>query len=61
MSKELADFFRQQDFKAMEKGTSSFNEEWRTFVDGHKELVETTKTPMFDSKGNLLGISEAFK
>jgi len=56
VSKELADFFRQQDFKAMEKGTLSFNEEWLTFVDGHKELVETTKTPMFDSKGNLLGV-----
>lgn len=54
--KELADFFREQDFIAVEKKASSLNEEWLTFVDGHKELVETTKTPMFDSKGHLLGV-----
>ena len=54
---ELADFFREHDKKAMHKGSPSVNEEWITFAsDGHRELLETTKTPMYDEKGELIGI-----
>ncbi|MDD2829253.1 MAG: PAS domain S-box protein [Sulfuricurvum sp.] len=57
VDKELADFFREHDRIAMEKQAPSMNEEWVPFSnDGHRELLETTKTPMLDSKGELLGI-----
>jgi PAS domain S-box-containing protein len=55
--RELAESFRKQDGLAEEKGSPSFNEEWITFADdGHRELLETTKTPMFDTTGRLIGI-----
>ncbi|MGK7906085.1 MAG: EAL domain-containing protein [Synechococcus sp.] len=54
---ELADFFREHDKKAMQKGSASTNEEWITFAsDGHRELLETTKTPMYDDNGELIGV-----
>jgi diguanylate cyclase (GGDEF)-like protein/PAS domain S-box-containing protein len=54
---ELADFFREHDRLAMEKQGPSINEEWVTFSnDGHRELLETTKTPMVDVKGELIGV-----
>ncbi|MCB1957618.1 MAG: PAS domain S-box protein, partial [Rhodocyclaceae bacterium] len=53
----LADFFRAKDREAMEKNGPSINQEWVTFAaDGHSELLETTKTPMFDESGELIGI-----
>ena len=55
--KELADFFREQDRKAMAAGKPSSNEEWVTFADdGHKALLDTTKTPMYDADGALIGV-----
>jgi diguanylate cyclase (GGDEF)-like protein/PAS domain S-box-containing protein len=57
VDKELADFFRYHDKRAMENASPSVNEEWITFAnDGHRELLETTKTPMFDEKGDLIGV-----
>ncbi len=57
VDKELADFFRSHDAKAIKIGKPSSNEEWVTFSsDGHKALLETIKTPMYDSKGNLIGV-----
>ncbi len=57
VSKELADFFRENDLAAAAEGGPSINEEWLTFADdGHQGLFETIKTPMRDSDGNLLGI-----
>lgn len=54
---DLADFFRAHDLKAMAKGGPSVNEEWVTFAhDGHRERLETIKTPMRDASGRLLGI-----
>lgn len=55
--KELADFFRENDRLAIEAGTSKINEEELTFAsDGHKEMIETIKTPLFDHKGQVMGI-----
>nr|WP_321498441.1 PAS domain S-box protein [uncultured Methanolobus sp.] len=57
VDKELADFFRQKDIEALEAGKPSVNEELITFAeDGHKEHLETIKSPMYDSSGNLIGV-----
>ncbi|MCG7869899.1 MAG: EAL domain-containing protein [Candidatus Thiodiazotropha taylori] len=57
VEKDLADFFRQHDRIAMQKGGPSVNEEWITFAnDGHKELLETTKTPLYNHQQKLIGI-----
>ncbi len=53
----LADAFRQNDRMAMEKNGLTVNEEEIPFAsDGHRELLETTKTPMRDSRGRLIGV-----
>jgi PAS domain S-box-containing protein len=57
VNKELADSFREHDRKAMAAGRTSSNEEWVTFADnGYKALLYTTKTPMVDAEGRLIGI-----
>jgi PAS domain S-box-containing protein len=57
VDKESADFFRKNDQIAIEKNGPSSNEEWVTFADdGHRALLDTIKTPMFDSTGKLIGI-----
>ena len=57
VDKELADFFRQKDKAAMAAGKPLMNEEEITFADdGHKELLETVKTPLLDHKNNLVGV-----
>jgi two-component system sensor histidine kinase/response regulator len=54
---ELADTFRVNDLAAIAAGRSRINEEWLTFAkDGHRELAETTKTPMYDPQGTLIGV-----
>lgn len=54
---ELADFFRANDRKAIEAGSPSINEEWITYADdGHRELLETIKTPVQDAEGRLIGV-----
>jgi len=57
VSKEFADSFRENDRIAMASGSPCINEEWVTFADdGHRELLETTKTPVLDAKGSLIGV-----
>ncbi|GET34603.1 hypothetical protein PbJCM13498_34660 [Prolixibacter bellariivorans] len=57
VDRELADFFREHDRKAMEAGKPTSNEEWLTFADdGHKIFSDTIKTPMYDENGNLIGV-----
>ena len=54
---ELAAFFVQKDREAMAAGGSRSNEEWVTFADGgQRALLETTKTPMRDENGRVLGV-----
>ncbi len=53
----LADFFRENDQRAIAAGAPRHNEEWLTYTsDGHRELVETVKAPIFDSGGMLIGV-----
>jgi len=56
VSKEMADFFRSHDKKAMESSQPSINEEWLTFSAGYRGLFETIKTPMRDQEGRLIGV-----
>ncbi|MDO8703717.1 MAG: PAS domain S-box protein [Sulfuricaulis sp.] len=57
VDKEQADFFRENDRKAMTAGKPSINEEWLTFAgDGRRGLYETIKTPMVDEAGKLVGV-----
>ena len=54
---ELAEFFRVQDRKAIEAGKPSINEEWVTFADDDRRvLLETTKTPLRNAQGELVGV-----
>jgi hypothetical protein len=57
VGRELADFFRAQDAIAMEKDAPSVNEEEVAFAsDGHHEFLETTKAPMRDAAGDIIGV-----
>ena len=57
VDKELADFFRQKDRDAIAAGKPSTNEEWVTYAsDGHRAMLETTKTPMRDATGQVFGV-----
>ncbi|TQD25655.1 PAS domain S-box protein [Methanolobus vulcani] len=57
VDKELADFFRKKDIEALEAEKPSMNEEEITYADdGHKEYLETIKSPMYDSGGQLIGV-----
>jgi PAS domain S-box-containing protein len=57
LDKKLADFFREKDNVAIAAGKASLNEEEVTYADdGHKELLETIKMPMYSSDGKLMGV-----
>ncbi len=57
VDRELADFFRENDRKAMAAGKPTSNEEWITFVnDDHRVYLETIKTPIIDPEGKLIGV-----
>ncbi len=57
MDKDLANFFREHDRKAMAAGRSTMNEESLDFADGsHKGVFETLRTPLYDANGALIGV-----
>ncbi len=57
VDRELADFFREHDKLAMARGCPSINEEKVTYADdGHHEILETIKTPLFGNDGKLIGV-----
>lgn len=57
VDREQADFFREHDRQAMLAGIPCINEEWLTFADdGHRAYMETTKSPMYDACGKLIGV-----
>jgi two-component system, sensor histidine kinase and response regulator len=53
---ELAQFFRDRDLLAIERHAPTRNEEWVNYADGTRVLLETTKTPMHDREGQLIGV-----
>ncbi len=57
VDREQADFFRENDRKAMELGGPRTNEEWLTFAsNGYRGLFEATKVPMRAGNGQLIGV-----
>ncbi|MDZ8118719.1 PAS domain-containing protein [Pontiella agarivorans] len=53
---EQAEALRRYDRKAEEKGVATINEEFMTFAsDGHEELLEVIRTPLYDDDGRLVG------
>ncbi len=57
VEENLANFFRKNDLKALEKNVPTRNEEYLVFADGsHKGMFETTKVPMYDDEKNIIGI-----
>lgn len=56
-SPEEAALFREHDRRALQAGAPTRNEEWITLADGGERiLLETTKTPMHDDDGKLIGV-----
>ncbi len=53
---DVAAFFREQDMEMMAQGQSRQNEEWVDYPDGRRVLLDTLKTPFYDSDKNLLGL-----
>ena len=57
LEKTLADFFRKRDEMVIEAGKPITNEEEIIFAeDGHLEILETIKTPMYDRNKQLIGV-----
>ena len=57
VDRSLAEFFRENDRKAIATGKPRINEEEITFAaDGRKVLMETVKAPMFNSERTLIGV-----
>ncbi len=57
VDKELADFFRENDKAAMVADQPIMNEEEVIYADdGHCEILETVKTPMYGADGQLIGV-----
>ncbi|WP_265944101.1 PAS domain-containing protein [Dechloromonas sp. A34] len=57
VNRELAESFRANDRQALAAQAPRSNQEWVTFAsDGHRELLLTTKAPMHDTTGRLIGV-----
>ncbi len=53
---EKVQMYVQRDAEVMRKKTAVYSEEVFEFGDGHIETVDSVRTPIFDSKGTLVGI-----
>jgi len=57
VDKDWAEFFINNDKKAIELGRPTINEEVLTFaIDGHKEYTETIKSPLYNSNNEIIGV-----
>ncbi|MDX2428847.1 MAG: PAS domain S-box protein [Xanthomonadales bacterium] len=57
MDKQQAESYREQDEQAMATGKRCINEEQIRFADdGHVELIEIIKVPMYQPEGDLIGV-----
>ncbi len=55
-SKELADFFRMNDLLMMKEGKTRHNEESVVYPDGRNVMLYTTKAPLRNSAGKIIGL-----
>ena len=53
---KVAEEFRFYDIQMLDKSLPRHNEEWITYPDGRRILIDTLKTPYWASDGNLIGI-----
>ncbi|MBU0632840.1 PAS domain S-box protein [bacterium] len=56
VDKEMADLFRKNDIRMLSDKMTRSNFEWVTYPDGQKIYLLTVKSPLFDSKGNIIGL-----
>lgn len=57
VDKDLADSFIKHDQTTLETDQTNTFQEWVTFAnDGHRALLETTKTPMKTASGEIIGV-----
>ncbi len=56
LNKEIADFFREKDKAAMAANMPRVNEEEVRYADGHREILETVKMPMYGDDAQLIGV-----
>ena len=54
--KEVADWFEEQDRQMLAERNPRHNEEWVTYSDGRKVLLDTLKTPYWGPDGELVGV-----
>jgi len=54
--KEIADFFKEKDQQMLKSGVPQRNEEWVTYPDGERVLLDTLKTPFYTTEGELIGL-----
>ena len=54
--KEVADFFRGHDAKMLADKKTRTNFEWVTYPDGKKVYLLTVKSPLINSKGEIIGL-----
>ena len=54
--RQVADFFREQDRQMLAGRNPRHNEEWVTYPDGRKALLDTLKTPHWSPDGELIGV-----
>jgi len=55
-SQEEAESFRENDQQMLTQGEARHNEEWISYKDGRRLLLDTLKTPFFDETGNVIGL-----
>ena len=55
-NKGVADFFRENDQCMLESCEPHHNEEWITYPDGRRKLIDTLKTPYWAADGTLIGV-----
>lgn len=54
--RHLAEYFRSKDNEMLNLGGPRSNEEWVTYPDGKRVLLETTKTTYLDEHDNVIGL-----
>ncbi|MCX6915698.1 MAG: PAS domain-containing protein, partial [Verrucomicrobia bacterium] len=55
-AKEKADFYREQDQQMLVARKPRHNEDWITYPDGRRTLIDTLKTPYWGPDGGLIGM-----
>ena len=56
LAPDFAAAFKANDSMAIAEGIPMYTEEKITFADGHAEVVDSVRTPIFDSEGALVGM-----